>query len=55
MANVAGEISGALNPDRFRLIAGDIDDFEFTRLDDKKFRIAIAGAKQRFSGGKRFR
>ena len=38
MANVAGEISGALHPDHLRLIAGDIDNFEFTRLDDKELR-----------------
>ena len=55
MANVAGEISGALYPDSFRLIAGDIDDFEFTRLDDEEFRIAIASAKKRFSCAKGFR
>jgi hypothetical protein len=55
MANVAGEISGALHPDRLRLITGDIDNFEFTRLDDKELGIAIAGAKQRLSRVKRFR
>jgi hypothetical protein len=55
MANVAREISGALHPDRLRLIAGDIDNFEFTRLNDKELRIAIARVKQSLSGAKYFR
>src|SRR5207248_3493134 len=55
MANVAREISGALHPDRLRLIAGDIDNFKFTRLDDKEPGITITGAKQRLSRVKRFR
>ena len=55
MANVAGEISGALHPDRLRLIASDVDNFKFTRLDDKELQIAIARAKQRLSCAKRLR
>ena len=55
MAHVAGKLSRTLHPDRLRLISGDIDDFEFTRLNDKEFRIAIARAKQRLFCAKHFR
>src|SRR5207302_10665091 len=55
MANIAGDISGALQPDRIGMIAGDIDNFEFAGLDDKELWITIACAEQRLSCAKRFR
>jgi len=44
MPNVAGKFSRALHTERLGLVAGDIDDFEFTRLNDKELRVAITRA-----------
>ena len=54
MTDVTGEISRSLNPECFRLLPRYIDDLDFARSDDVKFRIAITGMKQGFSGGKFF-
>ena len=54
MTDVTGEISRSLNPECFRLLPRYIDDLDFARSDDVKFRIAITGMKQGLSGGKFF-
>jgi hypothetical protein len=49
MRNIAGEPAGAVDRDGLRDVAGVINDFDLTRLDDMELEVSVADREECFS------
>ena len=48
MRDIAGELAFAVNRERFRRVAGIVEDLDLARLDDEEFENAIANRDEGF-------
>src|SRR6476659_8619594 len=49
LRRLAGELSGPVNRDGFRRVAGFVNDLDLTGLDDEKLEVSLADLEERLS------